>query len=94
MKNENSHVTGYFTFGIVLLALLILTALTIMVAGINIRGFSAAVALLIASIKVRTVIAYFMHLRSERRLIRFMVVGVFALYGLVIIITFIDYLFR
>jgi len=94
MKNEESHVTGYSTYAIVLIVLMMLTMATILVAGLQLKAFAAAAALLIASIKVRTVIFYFMHLKSEGKFLKRMVIGVFVLYALIIIVTFIDYLFR
>jgi len=94
MENGNSHITGYFTFAVVLIILLILTTLTVTVAGFKLGAYSAGAALLIASIKVRTVITYFMHLKSESRFLKVIVIGVFTLYGLIIIVTFVDYLFR
>jgi cytochrome c oxidase subunit 4 len=94
MEDTNTHITGYTTFAVVLIVLLMLTAMTVTVAGIRIGAYSAAAALVIAAIKVRTVIIHFMHLKTESRLLKLIVIGVFTLYGLVIIVTFIDYLFR
>ena len=94
MKSDNAHITGYLTYAISLIILLFLTAATIMAASLNLKAFAAAAALIIAGIKAGTVINYFMHLRSEGKFLKRMVVGVFLLYSLIIIITFIDYLFR
>ena len=94
MQNEDVHVTSYFSHSIVLIFLLILTTITVTVAGLHIGAYSAAAALIIASIKVRTVITYFMHLKTESKFLKLLVTGVFVLFGLVIIITFIDYLLR
>ena len=51
-------------------------------------------ALVIACIKVFIVITQFMHLKFENLFLRLAVTGVFVLFALVVIITFIDYYFR
>jgi cytochrome c oxidase subunit 4 len=94
MKNNETHISSYASHAIILIILLILTTISVLVTGWHFGAFSVAVALLIASVKARTVISYFMHVRYENLFIKLMVAGVFALYALVIIITFIDYLLR
>ena len=94
MKNEETHISSYSSHAIVLIVLLILTTISVMATGFHLGPFSVAVALIIASIKVRTVISYFMHIRFEGLFLKLMVTAVFVIFGLVIIITFIDYLLR
>jgi cytochrome c oxidase subunit IV len=94
MKNESPHITPYSTYGIVLILLLTLTTLSVLATGIHLGAFTVGVALIIASIKVGTVLSYFMHLRSESAFLKIAVSGVFLLFALVIIITFFDYLYR
>jgi cytochrome c oxidase subunit IV len=94
MKNEETHISSYLSHAIVLVVLLILTTISVMVTGFHLGPFSVAVALIIASIKVRTVISYFMHIRFESLFMKLMVTAVFVIFGLIIIITFIDYLLR
>ena len=65
-----------------------------MVTGYHLGAFSVAAALIIASIKVRTVIFWFMHMRFESLFMKLMVTAVFVIFGLIIIITFIDYMLR
>ncbi len=94
MKKNETHITGYLTYTIVLIVLLLLTTLSVFITGIHLGAFTVALALLIASVKVATVLTYFMHLRSENLFLKLAVTGVFVLFTLVIIITFFDYLFR
>jgi cytochrome c oxidase subunit 4 len=94
MKNEETHISSYSSHAIVLIVLLALTTISVLVTGYHLGAFSVAVALIIASIKVRTVIFYFMHIRFESLFMKLMVTAVFVIFGLIIIITFIDYLFR
>jgi cytochrome c oxidase subunit 4 len=94
MKNEETHISSYTSHAIVLIVLLVLTTISVLVTGFHLGAFSVAVALIIASIKVRTVISYFMHIRFEGLFMKLMVTGVFVIFALIIIITFIDYLLR
>ena len=94
MKNHENHVSSDSLNWTVLLALLILTTISILAIKIHLGAFTVALALLIASIKVTIVLTYFMHLKFENLLLRLMVGGVFLLFAIVIAITFIDYYFR
>jgi cytochrome c oxidase subunit 4 len=94
MKNEETHISSYTSHAVVLIVLLILTMISVLVTGIHLGAFSVAAALIIASIKVRTVISYFMHVRFESLFMKLMISAVFVIFGLIIIITFIDYLLR
>jgi cytochrome c oxidase subunit IV len=94
MENEKHHITSFFSNGKVLIALLTLTAITVMVTSFHFGAFSVGIALIIASIKAFIVLTYFMHLKHESRTIKLLVSGVFVLFALVVIITFFDYLFR
>ena len=94
MENEKHHVQSFFSLGLILVILLTLTLITVLVTEINFGIFSVAVALVIASIKGFIVLAHFMHLKYEGLFLKLIVAMVFLLYGLVIVITFIDYLFR
>jgi cytochrome c oxidase subunit IV len=94
MKNEEVHISSYTSHGVVLTVLLALTSISVLVTGWHLGAFTVAIALLIASIKVRTVITYFMHVKFESLFLKLLITGVFVLYALVIIITFIDYFLR
>ena len=94
MKNGDTHISSFTSHAIVLIVLLILTFVSVSVTSIHLGAFSVTVALAIASVKVATVIANFMHVKHESLFIKLMITGVFVLYALVIIITFIDYQLR
>ncbi len=94
MKNGETHISSYTSHAVILIILLILTFVSVLVTGFHFGAFSVAVALIIASVKVGTVLTYFMHLKFENLFLRLMVAGVFVLFALVIIITFIDYYLR
>lgn len=90
---QGDHKHGYGVYILVWMALMILTGVTVAVAGINFGGLTIATALVIASIKTYLVLTIFMHLRSESVTFR-VFVGI-ALLFLVIsfILLFSDYSF-
>jgi cytochrome c oxidase subunit IV len=94
MKKEETHISSYSSHAIILIVLLTLTTISVLVTGWHLGPFTVAVALIIASVKVRTVIRHFMHVKFESLFLKLMISGVFVLFALVIIITFIDYYFR
>jgi cytochrome c oxidase subunit 4 len=90
---HGDHKHGYGVYILVWMALMILTGVTVAVAGINFGGLTIATALVIASIKTYLVLTIFMHLRSESVTFR-VFVGI-ALLFLVIsfVLLFSDYSF-
>jgi cytochrome c oxidase subunit 4 len=94
MENHDNHITSYSLNWTVLLVLLTLTTISVLAIKFHLGAFTVAIALLLASIKVAIVLTYFMHLKFENLLLRLMVGGVFLLFAIVIVITFIDYYFR
>lgn len=94
MDNHENHVTPFLTHGRVLVALLTLTFLTIAITAVHLGAFTVAAALLLACVKGFIVLTYFMHLKFEQPIFRYMVLGVFILFALIIAVTFFDYAFR
>jgi len=94
MENHKPHITSYSLLATVLVILLVLTFISVGVTTIHLGPLTVAAALIIASVKVLFVLIYFMHLKHESLFLKLMVSGVFLLFALVIIITFIDYLLR
>ena len=94
MNNDEKHISSYQSLVIVLVILLFLTTISVLVTGFHLGALTVAVALLIASVKVFIVLTQFMHLKFENRFLRLAVAGVFALFAVVTVITFIDYYFR
>lgn len=94
MSNEKHHIVPYSSYVWVLLALLVLTFASIGITNIELGGLTVAAALLFAVIKTYLVLTYFMHLKYDKPYIALMVLSVFLLFLVVIIVTFLDYLFR
>jgi cytochrome c oxidase subunit IV len=94
MENEKNHITEYSTYVIVWAVLLLLTAVNIMIATASHGKWIAPIISLISIIQAGIALNWFMHLRWDNKLFRGLVIGVFLLYAVVLIITFLDYKFR
>jgi cytochrome c oxidase subunit 4 len=94
MSEEKHHVVPFKMYVYVLLALLALTFASIGITSIELGEYTVAGALLFACIKTFLVLTYFMHLKFDKPYIKAMVGFVFAIFFVVIIITFLDYLYR
>jgi cytochrome c oxidase subunit 4 len=92
--NEKHHIVPYRVYVIILLTLVGLTFISIGITSVELGEFTVAGALLIACIKSFLVLTYFMHLKYDKLYIRAMVGFVFAIFAVVIVITFLDYLYR
>lgn len=97
MDHEQEHEhepVSYGLYFIVWLALLVLTAITVTVAGLSLGNWSVTVALLVACVKASVVLAWFMHLKYERQLFHTMMYVVIITLVIFIGLTFTDTLFR
>lgn len=94
MSVEKHHVVPYRIYIFILLALVALTFSSIEITRIELGAYTVAGALIFACIKSYLVLTYFMHLKYDKKYIVAMVGFVFALFLVVIIITFLDYLYR
>ncbi len=94
MSEQKNHISTYKSQILVLLSLLVLTVLTVTITSVHLGPYNTAAAMLIASVKAAIVLLYFMHLKFDEKIYRFMVTLVLTIYAVVIIITFFDYLYR
>ncbi|WP_167609775.1 cytochrome C oxidase subunit IV family protein [Maribellus sediminis] len=94
MSGDKPHIVPYRVYLIILVALIALTLGSIWITSIEMAEYTVAAALLFAVVKSYLVLTYFMHLKYDKRYIKAMVGFVFAIFLVVIIITFLDYLFR
>ena len=94
MSEEKHHIVPYRLYILVLLALLVLTFASIGITSIELKGYTVAAALLFATVKSYLVLIYFMHLKYDKTYIKIMVGFVFAIFVVVTVITFLDYLYR
>jgi cytochrome c oxidase subunit 4 len=82
------------TYVIIWITLLALTATTITVAGMHLGRFSTLTALVIASIKASLVLWFFMHLKYEKRLFKYLLLVPVATLTVTIGLTFLDIWYR
>jgi cytochrome c oxidase subunit 4 len=75
-------------------SLLILLALTVLVAWLDVASVGVAVNLLIATAKAGLVLVFFMHLPAEGRFLKIMLGVTLGALTLIILLTFSDVLFR
>jgi cytochrome c oxidase subunit IV len=94
MENEKHHIIPYSTYLLILAGLLTLTGISVAVTQINLGTLTVTIALFIATIKSSLVLSIFMHLKFDNKMFSFMAVGVIFLIGIMIFITFLDYLYR
>jgi cytochrome c oxidase subunit IV len=92
---EEIRKAKYKTYALVWMILVILTGMTLSVAGMDLGGWTVLIALAIAGTKSGLILNYFMHLRSERLLIfRVIIPLVMAVFLVFILLTFSDLAFR
>jgi cytochrome c oxidase subunit 4 len=92
-RTEHEH-SGYGVYLLTWFALLVFTAITVAVAGMQLGKLSVLTALVIASIKATIVLYFFMHLKYERPLYKTMFFVSIGALTIFIGITFFDVLFR
>ena len=88
------HIVGYGTYIFVWITLLVMTVLTVAIAGLELGQISVLVALAIATFKSWIVANHFMHLRYEDRAFKIMVLVALGTLATVIGLTYFDFLFR
>jgi cytochrome c oxidase subunit 4 len=88
------HIVGPKTYLTILLALLVLTAITTSAAFINMGVFSPIVALGIACFKAVLVILFFMHIRYSSKVMMLTVGAGFFTFLVLITMTLSDYISR
>jgi cytochrome c oxidase subunit 4 len=90
----SGHVVPIKVYVTIFAALLLLTATTVIVSGIDLGRLNTVVALTIAVTKALLVLLYFMHVRYGTRLTWLVVSGGFVWLGILILFTMSDVLTR
>jgi cytochrome c oxidase subunit 4 len=88
------HITSVRTYLLVFIALMILTAVTVLVAFQDFGAWNDVVALTIAVIKASLVVLFFMHIYHSTRLSKLVVVSGLVWLVILIGLTLSDYLSR
>lgn len=94
MEKEKQHIVPYKVYLYILIALIILTFMSIGITQINLGSYSVLGAMIFSTIKSGLVLTWFMHLKFDQPFLRFMVFFVFMVFLALIFITFLDYYFR
>ncbi|MDA8415251.1 MAG: cytochrome C oxidase subunit IV family protein [Desulfobacteraceae bacterium] len=92
--NEQHHIVSHRKLAGVWLALLALTALTVWVAHLNLAVGHVWGSLAIACLKSGLVIAFFMHMKYEGWLLRWLLFMTLVILAIFIGLTFFDVLYR
>jgi len=88
------HIVGPKVYGLILLTLLCLTALTTGIAFVNLGIFSPIAAIGIAVIKATLVILFFMHVKYSSRLVKLTVASGLFTFLVLVTMTLSDYISR
>lgn len=91
---EESARIPYSKYLMVWLALVVFTGITIMVAGLQVGGWSVFAAIFIAAIKGTLVMLYFMHLRYESGFFVAALLVAMLTLAVIMALTFADVSFR
>ena len=94
IMNEQQHIVSYNKLVGIWLALLALTALTVGITRMELEGYKVLAALTIACAKAALVIAIFMHMKYEGRLLRWLLFLALVTLAIFIGFTFFDVLYR
>lgn len=89
-----AHVVSPRTYVTIFLALMVLTAVTVWAAFVDLGPFNTVVALVIACTKMMLVVLFFMHVRYSSRLTWAVVGAGFFWLGLLLLLTLSDYVTR
>ena len=92
--NEQHHIVSYRKLTAIWLVLLLLTALTVAITRVDLGGYKVLGALTIACVKSGLVIAVFMHMKYEGRLLRWLLFLALVTLAIFIGLTFFDVLYR
>jgi len=93
-ENTRHSKTGIDVYVLTWIALLILTAVTVTVAGMHLGRISVLTAIVIAAVKATIVLSFFMHLKYEKPLFKTMVYLAIGALAVFIGLTFTDILYR
>ena len=87
----SGHISSVKLYVAIFMTLMALTAITIMVAYINLGPWNKVVALGIASFKATLVVLYFMHVKYASRMTKLIVVTGFFFLAILLAETMVDY---
>lgn len=93
-EHADHHIVTPFQYGMVFVALLVGTVLTVVAAKIDLGVFNPIIALGIACTKAVIVILFFMHVKYQSKLVKLTVISGFFTFIVLITMTLTDYISR
>ena len=93
-EHESEHQLSYSFLGLILGALIVLTAVTVGVSYIDWLFLNVPIALFVASCKATLVLLFFMHIKYEGMVIKVSFISTVLVVALMISFTFWDVAFR
>ena len=92
--NKTKNIHPYSTYLMIWFGLLVLTGVTVTVAGLNLGNLSVLGAILIAAVKSTLVVWFFMHIKYEDRVFKIMLGVAIITLVVIMVLTFVDVSFR
>jgi cytochrome c oxidase subunit IV len=92
--SKEKHISSYKSHVMVLMALLVLTFITVAITRIELGPLNTLVAMLVAGSKATIVLLWFMHLKFDDKIYAIFTAFIFVLFLLVLYVTFFDYSYR
>jgi len=90
----SAHVLPKSTYYLIFFSLMVLTAITVAVAFVNLGSLNFPIAIAVAITKATLVVLFFMHVRYSTRLTWAVVMGSVFWLAILLALTFSDYLTR
>lgn len=91
---EKKNVKPFSTYILIWLGLVMLTGVTVTVAGVNLGGLSVMGAIAIAAVKSTLVVLFFMHIKYEDKVFKLMLGVAVLTLAIILILTFVDVFYR
>jgi cytochrome c oxidase subunit 4 len=91
---QEHHVVSWRIYLVIFGALLVLTVLTVVAAGIDFGALNTLIAMAIAVTKATLVVLFFMHVKYSNKLTALMLSTALLMLALLILFTFSDYFSR
>ena len=90
MENEKKNLRPFSNYLMIWFCLLMLTGVTVTVAGLNLGQLSVLGAIIIATVKSTLVILFFMHIKYEDRVFKIMLGLAVVTLVVIMVLTFVD----
>jgi cytochrome c oxidase subunit IV len=94
VSEQKGHIIPYRTLTAVWITLVVLTAVTVAASRVEAGAWNVVIALGIASVKAGLVVFFFMHMKYEPHLLRWLFYLTLVILAIFIGLTFFDVLYR